>query len=175
MVAKTVVNNVDSANQCAKTTESRNTHSGHCDRFWSFVLYLPHAVNFTKVLFLAPSVTLYFCLCISGTAERICAKFTAKTCLVPHLEEFECQGQRSKVKVTRTKTRCAVPSPPAATEWSRLLHAAGCNELSTGRPACGLCLEKHLCSIVFGQSCMLCIVPRRKVWRPWKKLENVTE
>jgi len=25
---------------------------------------------------------------ISGTAERICAKFTRKTCLVPHSDEF---------------------------------------------------------------------------------------
>ena len=43
---------------------------------------------------------------ISGTAERICAKFTEKTCLVPRSDEFEGQGQRSTVKVTtdiRTK------------------------------------------------------------------------
>jgi len=31
---------------------------------------------------------------ISGTAERICAKFTGKTCLVHRSEEFECQGQK---------------------------------------------------------------------------------
>jgi len=31
---------------------------------------------------------------ISQTAERICAKFTRKTCLVPRLDEFEGQGQR---------------------------------------------------------------------------------
>ena len=42
---------------------------------------------------------------ISGTAEaeRICAKFTRKMCLVPRSDEFEGQGQRSKVKVTRDK------------------------------------------------------------------------
>jgi len=40
---------------------------------------------------------------ISGTAERICAKFTWKTCLVRRSEEFEGQGQRSKVKITRNK------------------------------------------------------------------------
>jgi len=28
------------------------------------------------------------------TAEQICTKFTGKTCLVPHLDEFEGQGQR---------------------------------------------------------------------------------
>jgi len=56
-----------------------------------------------------------------GTAERICAKFTEKTCLVPHSDEFQCQGQRSKVKVTRDKKR-AVHShhSPAATEWNTL-------------------------------------------------------
>jgi len=40
---------------------------------------------------------------ISGNAERICAKFTVKTCLVAHSDEFLCQGQRSKVKVIREK------------------------------------------------------------------------
>ena len=33
---------------------------------------------------------------ISGMTERICAKFTATTCLVPRSNEFECQGQRSR-------------------------------------------------------------------------------
>ena len=40
---------------------------------------------------------------ISGTAERIWAKFTRKTGLVPRSDEFEGQGQWSKVKVTRDK------------------------------------------------------------------------
>jgi len=43
--------------------------------------------------------------CIAGTGERICAKFTRKTCLVLRSDEFECQRQRSKVKVTRDKKR----------------------------------------------------------------------
>jgi len=46
-----------------------------------------------KVLFLAPSVCGLICLCMkylrNGTAERICAKFTRKTCLVPRYDEFE--------------------------------------------------------------------------------------
>jgi len=53
---------------------------------------------------------------ISGTAERICAKFAGKTCLVPRSDEFECQGQMSRSP--GTKTCCALPSPPAATEWN---------------------------------------------------------
>ena len=73
---------------------------------------LPHA---RKVLFLALSVTFSFFVCasnISGTAERICTKFTGKTCLLPRSDEFECQGQRSKVKVTRDKTGKTAASSP---------------------------------------------------------------
>ena len=42
---------------------------------------------------------------ISGTAERICAKFTRKTCLVPRSEgsgKVEGQGQRSRSPGTKT-------------------------------------------------------------------------
>ena len=57
-----------------------------------------------EVLFLAPSVCFFvFVWNISRTAERICAKFTRKTYLVPRSDKFEGQGQRSKVKVTRDK------------------------------------------------------------------------
>jgi len=96
-----------------------------------------------KVLFLALSVTFLF-VCffhvvresnISETAERICARFTGKTRLVPCSDELECQGQRSKVKgqdheVQKRFRRSR--HPPTATEWSRLLHAARYNALSTG-------------------------------------------
>jgi len=47
--------------------------------------------------------------------------------LVPRSEEFEFQGQRSKVigqSYKRQKTRCALPSPQAANEWFTLLHDA---------------------------------------------------
>jgi len=43
---------------------------------------------------------------------RICAKFTGKTQLVRRSEEFECQGQRSKVKVTKDKTGKTAASSP---------------------------------------------------------------
>jgi len=42
---------------------------------------------------------------MAETAERICAKFTQKICLVLRSDEFECQDQKSKVKVTRDKNR----------------------------------------------------------------------
>jgi len=57
----------------------------------------------SNVLFLALSVTFLFVY--EGTAQWICTKFTGRTCLVPYLDEFECQGQREKVKVTRDKKR----------------------------------------------------------------------
>jgi len=50
---------------------------------------------------------------MAGTAERICAKFTWKTCLVLRSDELECQGQKPKVEVIRDKkTRCALTTPP---------------------------------------------------------------
>jgi len=51
-----------------------------------------------KVLFLAPSVRVFFgCVSnISGTAERICAKFTRNTCVVPRFDEFEGQGHQGQ-------------------------------------------------------------------------------
>jgi len=48
-------------------------------------------------------------------AERICAKFTGKTCLVPRSDEFECQVSTSKVKGHEgQKMRSALPSPPSS-------------------------------------------------------------
>jgi len=55
-----------------------------------------------KVLFLALSVTFLFEYEISReTAEQICAKFTRNMCLVPCLDELECQGQRSRSPCTK--------------------------------------------------------------------------
>jgi len=45
-------------------------------------------------------------------AERICAKFTRKTCLFLRSDEFKCQDQRSKVKVTRDKKRAVHSQQP---------------------------------------------------------------
>jgi len=62
-----------------------------------FFLSLPHAVNCIRFCFWRCD----FFVCVwntSQTAERICTRFTWKTCLVPLSDNFECQGQRSKVK-----------------------------------------------------------------------------
>jgi len=59
-------------------------------------VFLPHAVNCGRFV-LSADRDFFDCIWnISGTAERICIKFTMKTCLVPLSEEFECQGQRSR-------------------------------------------------------------------------------
>ena len=70
------------------------------------------------------SLALFWCLFlsesnISGTAERICAKFTGKTCLVPRSEDFECQGHRSNVKVTRDKNALSTPTTHGNDEMER--------------------------------------------------------
>jgi len=36
-------------------------------------------------------------------------------------------------------------------------------------------VSEALCCIISRQSCMFCIMLRRKMWRPWKELENATE
>jgi len=56
-----------------------------------------------KLLFLALSDFFVCVWNISGATERICAKFTQNTFLVPRSDEFKGQSQRSKVKVTRDK------------------------------------------------------------------------
>jgi len=81
-------------------------------------LLLHAALKLRKVLFLAPSVFFLFVYEISRErAERIPAKVTRKRCLVPRSDEFEGQGQRSRLPGTKT----AFFGP-------------------FRRPACGLCL-----------------------------------
>jgi len=71
--------------------------------FWTILLFLAGLFaarsELRKVLFLAPSVCGVFFVCvwnISGTAERICVKFTRKMCLVPRSDDFEGKGQWSR-------------------------------------------------------------------------------
>jgi len=66
-----------------------------------------------KVSFLALSVTFLFVYEISREP----------LCMVPRSDEFECGGQRSKVKVTTDKNGTFRPFQ---------------------RPVCGLCLVRHL-------------------------------
>ena len=75
------------------------------------------------------TVSLWCFVCvwnIPGTAEWICVKFTRKMCLIPRLDEFEGQGQKSRS--LGTKNGIFWPF------W---------------RPGCGLCLIKHLWPLVW--------------------------
>ena len=55
---------------------------------------------------------------MAGTVERICTKFTSKTCL----DALECQGQKSKVKVTRDRIPlCSHNTPAVWREWNGLV------------------------------------------------------
>jgi len=66
-----------------------------------FGLYMYDVVvrTFTLAISSTDEFLLFACESnISGTAERVCAKFTGKTCLVPLSDHFECQGQRSDVR-----------------------------------------------------------------------------
>ena len=53
-------------------------------------------------------------------AERICAKFTRKKCLVLRSDEFECQCQRSRSSGTKTAL-CTQNTPAVWTEWNALI------------------------------------------------------
>jgi len=116
-------------------------------------VFLPHT---SKVLFLALSVTLLFVyhfVCesnISGTAERICAKFAGKTCLVPRSDEFECQGQRSRSP--GTKMRSALPSPPTATEWNALAANNVINQQTGPFRRCQGVISAFCVQFVFGKT-----------------------
>jgi len=58
------------------------------------ILILPHTVNCVWFCCFGAVCDIFVCVSnVSGTAERICVKFTRKTCLVPRSDEFEGQGQ----------------------------------------------------------------------------------
>jgi len=70
------------------------------------VLYCGHSIQYSHLVW---RCLWLFCLCMKYIRNRwtdlrlFCDKFTRKMCLVPRSDEFEGQGQRSKVKVTRDK------------------------------------------------------------------------
>jgi len=49
---------------------------------------------------------------MTGTAERMYAKFRRKTCLVLRSDKLKCQGQKSKAKVTMGKKRAVHSQHP---------------------------------------------------------------
>jgi len=117
---------------------------------------LPHAVNCTRFCF-CRCLRLFVCVWnISGSAERICAKFTGNTCLVPLSDEFEDQGQRSKVKVTMDKN--GVFGWYLGKRWKDLrhIHTENVFGLSLGRVwrsrsilATCVCRAVYVCKNIF--------------------------
>jgi len=74
------------------------TETSFSDHKYFNLIFLPHAVSCGRFCFWRlQSVGFFVCVWnISGTAERICAKFTQKTWLVPRSDEFEGhQGQKT--------------------------------------------------------------------------------
>ena len=74
---------------------------------WSIEdLLLPHAVNCGRFCFWRRQSVVFVCVWnIFGTAERICAKFTRKTCLVPRSDEFEALKVKVKGQGLRGQKR----------------------------------------------------------------------
>ena len=89
-----------------------------------------------KVVFLAPSCSLWvFFVCvwnISGTAERICAKFTGKTCLVPR-SVGRVWRSRSKVQNSLCVEVLHSPTLAALLHGTRVVGVSKTAALSRGR------------------------------------------
>jgi len=96
---------------------------------------------------------------MAGTAEQICAKFTHKTCLVLCSDEFEYQGQKSKVKIIRDKKRALHSQhPPVSTEWNMLIannvtQAADATILSLLRGDLLACVHRALIMAALRSRC----------------------
>jgi len=87
---------------------------------------------------------------MAGTAERICAKFTRKTCLFLRSYEFECQGQMSRSPGTKNSL-CTLNTPAVSTEWNAVVagnvaQAANATSPSLVRGVfAGLCIVRAAC------------------------------
>jgi len=140
-------------------------------------LFLSAPSELRKVLLLALSV-LFDCVWnVWGTAERIYAKFAGKTCLVPRSDEFECQGQRSMVKVTTDKMWFSADISGIAeliydkfTRKTCLVPRSDEFEGQTGqgqfqRSACGLCLENIFALVLITSICFTLLIARMLIFR----------
>jgi len=144
---------------------------------------LPDAVNCVRFCF-QRCLWLFFFLCesnISGTAKRICAKFTGRKCFVPRSKFLNAKVKAQRSRPPGTKTRCALPSPPPRQRrngpFCCMTH---CNALAANNvmqqqtgpfrrcwgwfrlPACGLCLVNvysssfiFICHLLFFLICWM--------------------
>jgi len=97
------------------------TKTSHC----TIHCFITSCSELRKVLFFCSLCDFVFFVCesnISGTAERICARFTGKICMVPHSDEFECQGQRSRSPGTKNVLCTPMTPPPHGSE--RMVRSA---------------------------------------------------
>jgi len=84
---------------------------------------------------------------MTGTAERICAIFARKTCLVLRFDEFECQGQRSKDKVTRDKNAmCTQNTPRCGQNGTPSLQITSRKQQARRFHRCRGCLRRAACA-----------------------------
>ena len=86
------------------TQPIHNYHCCHLAISCNCSVSFSNACNYHMQVKLFFSAVCDFFVCesnISKTTKRICAKFTGKTCLVPRSDEFECQGQRSRLPGTK--------------------------------------------------------------------------
>jgi len=89
-----------------------NFGPGSRDMHQSFTGHFFHYRTQVRFFFALSVISFFTCYSnISGKAERICAKFTGKTCLVPRSDEFEFQGQRSRSPATKRTKKSAESSP----------------------------------------------------------------
>jgi len=81
---------------------------------------------------------------ISGTAERNCAKFTQKTCLIPRSDDFECKGQRSRSPGQKNEKLLSYPHWQCIVRSVRLmLHSVADNTIALQPGGDGV-TAKHL-------------------------------
>jgi len=104
---------------------------------------------------LVVALCLVFWLCIKyfGNRWMDLRQIHREDVLVSRLDEIECQGQRSKMKVTTDKfpphwkciVRRSLQIPSCSSRQGPFRRCRG-DGSAQRRPACGLCLVKHLCS-----------------------------
>jgi len=90
---------------------------------------------------------IFFLVCASnilGTAERICAKFTGKTCMVPRSDDLNVkvkgQGHQGRKSAVRSIT-------PATTEWNALVENNIMRQQTGPFRRCGGVFFGRLCAV----------------------------
>ena len=93
-----------------------------------------------------------FCLSIKylGNRRTDLRQLRGEDVFVPRSDEFECQIQRSRSP--GTKTRYALPSPPAATEWNALTENSVTHQQTGPFRRCRAVISAACVRSVFGKT-----------------------